>query len=223
MDKISIVLADDHVIVRESIRKFLDEDDYFQVVGEADNGEEAVQMACTLQPDILIMDIDMPKLNGIEATRQIKKLCPQIAILILTAFDYEQYIFALLDAGAAGYLLKDVSGRELVKSVRTVAEGKSVLHPAVAGKVMSHLRAGGTNQDTPETLTEREKEVIFLAATGLKNKQIAQRLFVSVRTIEAHLGNVFGKLGVASRTEAIFVALNKGLIHLEHLRGGEFS
>lgn len=221
MEKISVMLADDHVLVRESIRKFLEEEDTFQVLGEAGNGEIAVQMACQLKPDILIMDIDMPNLNGIEATKQIKKLCPRTAVLILTAYDYEQYIFALLEAGASGYLLKDISGRELVSAARAIYRGESVLHPVIAGKVMKQLRAGGRrDQKNAEPLTGREKEVLLLAALGLKNKQIAQRLFVSVRTIEAHFGNIFTKLGVVSRTEAVLVSLTKGWIRIEQLKGG---
>ncbi len=220
MDKVSVMLADDHVVVRESIRKFLEED-MFQVVGETGDGETAVQMARTLQPDVLIMDIEMPKLNGIEATKQIKELCPGTAILILTAYDYEQYIFALLEAGAAGYLLKDVSGRELVEAARAVYQGESVLHPVVAGKVMKQLRTSSRRaQEDTEPLTGREKEVVLLAAKGLKNKQIAQQLFVSTRTIETHLGNIFAKLGVVSRTEAILVSLKKGWIRIEQLKGG---
>ena len=216
MKKITILLADDHVVVRESIRKFLEDEEVFQVVGEAGDGEAAVKMAAALKPQVLIMDINMPKLNGIDATRQIKEICPDTAVLILTAFDYEQYIFALLEAGAAGYLLKDVSGRELIEATYTICRGEPVLHPAIAGKVMKQLRSNfKRDTDNTEALTNREKEVLKLAATGLKNKEIAKELFLSVRTIEAHLGNVFAKLGVASRTEAILTSLRKGLISLD--------
>ena len=215
MEKITILLADDHVVVRESIRMFLEDEEVFEVVGEAGDGEVAVQMAAALKPQVLIMDIDMPKLNGIDATRLIKATCPDTAILILTAYDYEQYIFALLEAGASGYLLKDVSGRELIKATYAVCHGESVLHPAIAGKVMKQFRVNGKREsDCMEPLTNREKEVLELAATGLKNKEIAERLFVSVRTVEAHLGNTFAKLGVSSRTEAILTSLKKGLISL---------
>lgn len=222
MEKISIMLADDHVVVRESIRKFLEEEDVFEVVGEAGDGEMAVRMAGELLPRVLIMDINMPKLNGIEATKQVKELCPQTAVLILTAYDYEQYILAILEAGASGYLLKDVSGRELIAATHAVYRGESVLHPAIVGKVMQQLRVNNKREsDTPETLTNREREVLALTAMGLKNKQIAKRLFVSVRTVEAHLGNVFAKLGVASRTEAILAGLQNGVLSLEQLREGE--
>lgn len=218
MKKISVLLADDHVLVRESIRKFLDEEDVFEVLGEAGDGEEAVQMAKQLQPQVLVMDIDMPKLNGIDAARQIKEHCPETAVLILTAYDYEQYIFALLDAGASGYLLKDVSGRDLVKSICEVSCGETVLHPAIARKVVSRF-CGLNKQDKDyfEPLTMREKEVLIQAGRGIKNKEIAKQLYVSVRTIEAHLGHIFLKLGVTSRTEAVLVSLRKRLIRLDQL------
>ena len=218
MDKISIMLADDHVVVRESIRKFLEDEDLFQVVGEAGDGESAVHMTVTLKPRVIIMDIDMPGINGIEATRKIKKLCPECSILILTAYDYEQYIFALPEVGASGYLLKDVSARELVNAAKAVYRGESVLHPTIAGKLLRRLGSIGKQEpENPDFLTDREKEVLILAAAGLKNKQIAKKLFVSVRTIEAHMSNVYSKLGVTSRTEAMLAAMKKGWINLNEL------
>jgi len=138
MKKITILLAENHVVVRESIRRFLEREANFEVVGEAGDGEEAVQMASQLKPDVIVMDISMPKLNGIEATRQIKALQPSAVVLVLTAYDYEQYIFPLLEAGAAGYLLKDVSSRELISAIQTVHKGEAVLHPAVARKVLEN-------------------------------------------------------------------------------------
>ncbi|WP_031514786.1 response regulator transcription factor [Desulfofalx alkaliphila] len=220
MDNISILLADDHVVVRESIRKLLEEDETLKVVAEAGDGESAVQLACDLQPQVVVIDIDMPKLNGIEAARKIKGTCPNTAILILTAYDYEQYILAMLEAGATGYLLKDVCGRDLVNGIHAVARGEPVMHPMVAIKVMKNLSQRGSQQSSEaEPLTGREKEVLWLAAIGLKNKQIAKRLYVSVRTIEAHLGNIFSKLGVSSRTEAVLAAIENDLIDVEELKG----
>lgn len=218
MGNISILLVDDHVLVRESIRKLLEEEEGLEVIGEAGDGESAVKLARTLQPKVVIMDIGLPGLNGIEATKQIKELCPTTKVLILTAYDYEQYIFAILEAGATGYLLKDICGRELVKSTLAVGHGESVLHPAVAGKVMKRFREK-SRSDTGHTgmLTSREKEVLWLAAKGLKNKEIAKQLFVCARTVEAHLGNIFTKLEVTSRTEAIMVGLKKGLINLHQV------
>ncbi|WP_366921567.1 response regulator transcription factor [Metallumcola ferriviriculae] len=218
MTKVPIMLAEDHVVVRESIRKFLESEDDLLVVGEAGDGERAVEMAKELHPKVIIMDIDMPKLNGIEATRKIRELCPGTAVLILTAYDYDQYVIALLEAGAAGYLLKDVSGRELIKATKAVSQGETVLHPSIAGKVTKHLRSHKSNNgETVESLTQREMEVLHLAAAGLKNKEIASQLFVSIRTVEAHLGKIFSKLGVTSRTEAILTALNFGLLSLDQI------
>jgi len=220
MAKIRIVLAEDHIVVREGIRKFLEHEEDLIVVGEAADGEEAVQMASQLACDVVVMDIAMPKLNGIEATKRIKALHPSMAVLILTAYDYDQYIFALLEAGAAGYLLKDVSGQELIGAIRAVYKGESVLHPAITRKVLDRLRQ---REDRPGEewvaglLSERESEVLKKAAQGMSNKEIADELFLSVRTVEHHLKSVFDKLGVGSRTEAVIYALKKGWFTLEDI------
>ena len=220
MKKITILLAENHVVVRESIRRFLEREANFEVVGEAGDGEEAVQMASQLKPDVIVMDISMPKLNGIEATRQIKALQPSAVVLILTAYDYEQYIFPLLEAGAAGYLLKDVSSRELISAIQTVHKGEAVLHPAVARKVMERLRqtkVEPTGERALDLLTKREIAILKMAARGMSNSDIAEELHLSVRTIESHLGNIFNKLGVGSRTEAVIRAMKKGWFTLEEL------
>ena len=220
MKKISILLAENHVVVRESIRQFLEREANFEVVGEAGDGEEAVRMVSQLKPDVIVMDISMPKLNGIEATKQIKALQPSAVVLILTAYDYEQYIFPLLEAGAAGYLLKDVSSRELISAIQTVYRGEAVLHPAIARKVMERLRqpkVEPTGERASDLLTERETSILKMAAKGMSNSDIAQELHLSVRTIESHLGNIFNKLGVGSRTEAVIQAMNRGWFTLEEL------
>ncbi|MEW6141908.1 MAG: response regulator transcription factor [Chloroflexota bacterium] len=219
MEKIRVLLAEDHVVVRESIKQLLGKEPDLEVVGEVGDGEQAVQMVNRLNPDVIVLDVAMPKVNGIEATKRIKQSRPSTAILILTAYDYDQYIFALLEAGAAGYLLKDVSGQELVSAIRSVHRGDSVLHPTVARKVMQRFRTpprGGEGHGA-ELLTEREMEVLKLAANGRSNKEIAEDLVLSVRTVEAHLGNIFNKLGVGSRTEAIIHALKKGWVELEQV------
>jgi len=164
------------------------------------------------------MDIAMPKLNGIEATKQIKARCPSIAILILTAYDNDQYIFALLEAGAAGYLLKNVRGRELIEAVRAVHAGEPVLDPTVTRRVIDRFKAtqGELGEHrAAETLTERELEVLRLAGKGMTNKEIAGGLCLSVRTVQAHLGSIFSKLGVGSRTEAVLYGLKSGWFSLE--------
>ena len=190
-----------------------------EVVGEAGDGEEAVRLVTKLKPDVAIMDIAMPKLNGIEATKQIKALYPATAVLILTAYDNDQYIFALLEAGAAGYLLKNVRGQEVIEAVRAVHAGESVLHPVVARKVLNRFVPSSreAKEREAEELTERELEVLKLAAKGLSNKDMAQQLCLSVRTIQAHLGNIFGKLMVGSRTEAVVYGLRRGLLSLRDL------
>ena len=218
MSKIRILLAEDHVVVRQGIRRFLDREPDLEVVGEAGDGEEAVRLTTQVKPDVLVMDVAMPKLNGIEATKRVKALCPATAVLALTAYDYDQYIFALMEAGAAGYLLKDVSGQELIDGIRAVHRGDSVLHPVVARKVMARFReSGGKPEEVRSLLTEREVEVLKRAARGMSNKEIAEELFLSVRTIEAQLASIFNKLGVGSRTEAVVYALKRGWFALDDL------
>ncbi len=218
MDKIRVVLADDHVVLREGTRELLDREEDLEVVGEADDGEQAVELVTDLQPDVALMDIAMPKLNGIEATEQIKAICPATAVLILTAYDNDQYVFALLEAGAAGYLLKDVSARDLIEAIRAVNAGESVLHPVIARKVVNRFARplGEPSEESAlDRLTEREMEVLRLAAKGMSNMEIAQELVLSVRTVHGHLSNIFSKLQVGSRTEAVLHALRKGWLTLE--------
>ncbi len=220
MKKITILLAENHVVVRESIRQFLEREANFEVVGEAGDGEEAIRMTHELKPDVIIMDISMPKINGIEATKQIKAHQPSAVILILSAYDYEQYIFPLLEAGAAGYLLKDVGSHELISAIQTVYRGEAVLHPTVARKVMTRLRqpkVEPTGERVSDLLTKRETIILKMAAKGMSNADIGKALHLSVRTIESHLGSIFNKLGVGSRTEAVIKAMKKGWFTLEEL------
>jgi len=219
---ITILLAEDHAVVRQGMRSFLEQEEDFEIVGEAADGMTALRLATNLKPQVVVMDISMPKMSGIEATRRIKAVCPSIAVLVLSAYEYDQYVFALLEAGAAGYLLKDVSGQELAQAIRSVSRGDSVLHPHVARKVMRRFASGAEGeQSSQELLSDREREVLVLAARGYKNKEIAEQLFLSVRTVEAHLASIFLKLKVGSRTEAVMCGLRKGLLVLDDLNEGE--
>jgi DNA-binding NarL/FixJ family response regulator len=218
VDAIRILLADDHALVRQGTRELLEQQEDLEVVAEASDGKEAVQLALRERPDVVIIDFAMPELNGIEATRQIKAVVPNIAVLVLTAYDSEQYVFAFLEAGAAGYLLKDVSVDELIKAVRAVYAGESVLHPAITRKVISRFARPGERQGPVnglDQITDRELEVLRLAAKGMSNRDIARELDISMRTVQTHLSNVFSKMGVGSRTEAVMLGLRKGLITLE--------
>ncbi|MFW6082413.1 MAG: response regulator [Chloroflexota bacterium] len=218
MSKIKIMLAEDHVLVREGTKEMLDREDDMEVVAEVGDGEEAVRLANEHDLDIVVMDIALPELNGIEATRRIKSSQPDIAILVLSAYDDDEYIFALLEAGAAGYLLKDVSTHELVEAIRAVQSGESMLHPAVARKVINRFSRSaqdGQSRADSDELTEREIEVLRLAGKGITNREIAERLSISHRTVQAHLSHIFGKLGVGSRTEAVVSALRRGLLSFD--------
>jgi NarL family two-component system response regulator LiaR len=215
---IRILIADDHAMVREGTRQILEQETDLTVVAEAGDGEEAVRLAGSFKPDVAIIDIAMPKLDGIEATKQIKALYPTMAVLILSAYDDDQFVFSLLEAGAAGYLLKSVRGSELVDAVKAVYSGESVLHPLIARKVLNRFVPGAgesRKQASSEILTEREIEVLKLATHGLSNQEIADKLYLSLRTVQAHLSHIFNKLQVSSRTEAVVRALKEGWVSLK--------
>ncbi|HLA81955.1 MAG TPA: response regulator transcription factor [Thermoleophilia bacterium] len=216
---IKVLVADDHQLLREGTREFLDREPDIEVVAEASDGREAVDLAHSLLPDVVIMDISMPRLNGLEATREIKKAHPDIAVLVLTMYDDDQYVFSLLEAGAAGYLLKDIGSTELVQAVRDVFAGELALHPTVARRVLGRFlgREGPDSRVAHELLSPRELEVLTLAAQGLRNRDIAQKLFLSDRTVQAHLSHIFLKLGLGSRTEAIIYGLRHGWFHVDDL------
>jgi len=215
-DKLRILIADDHPLLCEALHRALDSEKDVEVIAEASDGEEAVKLASELKPDVVVMDIVMPKLNGIEATKKIKEIAPDIAILILTAYDDDEYVLGLLDAGAAGYLLKSARGRDLVNAIRAIQAGESVLHPSIIAKLLKRaMMAPVKEQKHPELLSERELEILKLVALGMSNKEIGGKLFLSERTVKAHLTNIFNKLNVASRSEAIVKGLKWGLVTLE--------
>jgi DNA-binding NarL/FixJ family response regulator len=212
-----VLIADDHPLFRAGVRERLEKPGTgIEVVGEAADGEEACALARSLRPDVVLLDIAMPGLNGIEATRRIKAERPEVGVLILTVYDDEQYIYALIDAGAAGYLLKTTEAGELADAVRRIRQGERVLSPAVTDKVLTRLLEGGRARARPASspLSEREREVLLLAARGASNKLIAQELRLSVRTVHAHMRHIFSVLGVASRTEAVMLGVRQGWLGL---------
>ncbi|MCJ7523501.1 MAG: response regulator transcription factor, partial [Dehalococcoidia bacterium] len=210
--------ADDHTVLRQGTRKLLEEEPDMKVVAEAVDGEEAVRLTTELKPDVVLMDIAMPKMDGIAATRQIKQQCPDTNVLILSAYDDDQFIFKLLQAGAAGYLLKTVHSQELISGVRAVYHGDSVLHPTSARKVLSRLAMNSGNPPKKETyggLTERELELLKMMTQGFSNREIASEVNLSIRTVQGHIAQIFNKLGVNSRTEAVVRGLHEGLVSLD--------
>lgn len=219
MELIRVLLADDHIMVREGTREILEREPDLCVVAEAGDGRETIALVERERPDVAVVDISMPVMNGIEATKGIKRISPQTAILILTAYDDDEYVFAILEAGAAGYLLKNARGSELIDAVRRVHAGESVLHPSITAKVLRWATHKKEPQEgaQADTLTEREHEVLRLAAQGLSNRQIAEELVVSPRTVQSHMANIFSKLQVGSRTEAVMVGLRRGWMTLKDI------
>ena len=222
MDTIEVMLVEDHVLMREGTKELLDREEDISVVAEAGDGEEAIWRANARHLDVIVMDIAMPRMDGLEATRRIKAINPGAAILVLTAYDDDEYIFAFLEAGAAGYMLKDASAQDLIKGIRAVHAGESVLHPVVARKVIDYFGRRTEVQRTdqrgpPVEITERELEVLKLAAKGMTNREIAAALVISPRTVQAHMSNIFGRLQVGSRTEAILRALRENWLSIEDM------
>lgn len=214
---IRVILADDHAVVRKGICEFLEEEGDILVMAEASDGDQAVDLVAEHLPDVAVLDIQMPGTSGIEATRRIKAQHPDVQVLVLTAYDDDPYIFALLQAGASGYILKTADSAELVRAVRAVHRGESPLDPAVTQKVVQQLATGRPlgAQTTVEALTDREAEVLRLVAKGRTNKAIGRTLSISDRTVQGHLANIYGKLNVSSRTEAVTEALKLGWISIE--------
>ncbi|HWR65371.1 MAG TPA: response regulator transcription factor [Bellilinea sp.] len=209
--KIRLVLADDHLIVRAGIRQFLDMEEDFEVVAEADDGDQAKALIEQHKPDVAILDIQMPKSSGIEVTRHIRSNRWAVGVLILTAFEDDPYVTAVLKAGANGYIMKTARPQEIIQAVRDVHQGKSVLDRAIVSKVMAYLSSPAGPPITIN-LSDREMEVLTLAAKGQTNRTIAQQLAISDRTVQGHIARIFEKMQANSRTEAVMKAVSMGLI-----------
>jgi two-component system, NarL family, response regulator LiaR len=208
---IRVLIADDHAVVRRGLRTFLELQDGIEVVGEAEDGEEAVAAVDRLSPDVVLMDLVMPRLDGIAAIRRIRAGGRPTRVIVLTSFLDDDKLLPAVRAGAAGYLLKDVQPRELVGAIRTVHAGAALLHPAAAARLMAEVAADGERRDARSLLTKRELEVLALVARGLPNKLIARELGVSEKTVKTHVGNLLRKLGLTDRTQAALFAVREGL------------
>lgn len=215
MKKIRILLADDHQILREGLRSLLEQHDDIEVVGEANNGREAVELVIKLNPNVVLMDIAMPLLNGLEATRQIKRDCPKTNVLILTVHDDEEYVRQLLAVGAMGYILKYAAAAELIDAIRCVAQGEAVLSPAITRLVIEdYLRWADVREDNLDSLTPREREILQLIAEGYTNKRISEILQISIKTVQSHRGNLMSKLDLHSKGDLIKYAIQKKIIEI---------
>jgi DNA-binding NarL/FixJ family response regulator len=220
MDRIKVLIVDDHRVVREGLSAILKSKENIQVLGEAQDGQEAVEKARALLPDVILMDVSMPKMTGVEATRIIKREFPHIGIIALTMYEEQQYIFDLVRGGATGYLLKDSDSDQIVKAIQSVYRGDSLIHPAVASKILAEFslmtqKKGKKSGWVEHDLTEREITVLRLVADGKTNKEIANNLDLSEKTVKNHVRNIFHKLQVYDRTQAAILAIRKGLIELD--------
>jgi NarL family two-component system response regulator LiaR len=215
-DPITVMIVDDHEMVRHGAAGYLKAQLDISVVAEAESGEEAVRLAREHVPDVVLMDLVMPGMDGVEATRQVKDLSPRTQIIVLTSYHQDEHIFPALQAGAISYLLKDVKARELVEAIRGAARGEATLHPRVAARVIKEFRGGAPEGDNPfTTLTEREMEVLKLIAKGHTNSMIAEQLVISLGTVKGHVSNILGKLHLADRTQAAVYAWQQGVVRRE--------
>ena len=212
VEKISILLVDDHAVVRQGLRSFLDLQDDIEIVGEAQDGEEAVALVQEKVPDVVLMDLIMPKMDGIEATRAIGRSSPGTKVLVLTSFAEDDKVFPAIKAGAMGYLMKDTSPQELAQAIRSVYQGETPLHPEIAKKLMREFAHPESSTLQQDDLTPRELEVLALIAQGMTNRQIADHLVLSPKTVKTHVSNILSKLHLADRTQAAIYALKKGIV-----------
>lgn len=210
---ITVLLVDDHEVVRSGVSAFLESQPDFEVVGEAKSGVEAVDLALKHVPDVVLMDLVMAKMDGVEATRQVKNVSPRTKIVVLTSYHQDEYIFPALQAGAISYILKDVKMDELADALRRASQGEATLHPRVASRVIQELHGANREELNPYTeLTEREMEVLKLIAKGLSNSEIAEDLVISVNTVKGHVSNILSKLHLADRTQAAVYAWQQGIV-----------
>ncbi|MBO8177684.1 MAG: response regulator transcription factor [Bacillus sp. (in: Bacteria)] len=209
---IRVLIADDHHVVRRGLVFFLKTQKDIEIVGEAKNGEEAVELAKKLQPDIVLMDLVMPVMDGIEATREIKKSVPNVEILMLTSFSDQEHVIPAIEAGAAGYQLKDIEPDELVEAIRRTVRGEKTLHPKATTHLFQRFTQKDTKDDPFSVLTNREKEVLQEIAKGKSNKEIAATLFITEKTVKSHVSHILAKLNVADRTQAALFAVKHGLV-----------
>lgn len=213
MAKISVLIVDDHAVVRQGLRTYLELMDDIRVVAEAANGAEAVTQVQRHRPDVVLMDLVMPEMDGVEATRRIAQSHPQSKVIVLSSFTDDEKVFSAIRAGAIGYLLKDISPPDLAAAIRAVVEGKTQLHPDIARKLMNQfVDPQGRRASQPEELSPRETEVLRLLAEGKSNAELAAALFISEKTVKSHVSNILGKLGLADRTQAAIYAYKHGLV-----------
>ena len=215
MDKISVLIADDHTLFRKGVRKMLEAEEDMKVVGEAATGREALEQARALMPDVILMDIKMPDMDGIEATRTLRREMPHIGVIFVTMFEDDEFVFRGLQAGGRGYILKDADPETMLRAIRAVAHGESLLGPTIAQKVLRQFAAlPGKQAPLVDELTPRELEVLTLIAEGRCNKEIARELCISEKTVKNHINNIFSKLHLYDRTQAMLYAIRKGLVKI---------
>ena len=215
-DPITVLLVDDHRLVRQGVRAFLETQPDISVVGEADSGETAVTLAAQHAPDVVLMDLIMPGMDGVETTRQVKRVCPRAQVIVLTSYHQDEHIFPAIRAGALSYMLKDVGPKELADGIRKAAVGEAVLHPRVAARVVQELHGARRDAVNPFTeLSEREMETLKLIAEGLSNSDIAERMTISEKTVKSHVSNILSKLHLADRTQAAVYAWREGVVRRE--------
>lgn len=212
---ITVLVVDDHAVVRRGIRALLATEAGIQVVGEAVNGVEAVAQAAELKPDVVLMDLVMPEMNGVDAIRQIRAKQPETQVLVLTGFSSDNQLFPAVRAGAVGYLLKDATPEELIRAIRNAAEGRTALHPAIARRLLAEFSRDAAHAQPVEPLTRRERELLKEIARGLTNDQIGETLHISEATVRTHVSHILAKLNLANRTQAALFALREGLVSLD--------